>query len=66
MKSDFYEGVVVATVRYGADMFGLTIDKRRKLAVMKMKCLRNRCEVTMTDRWRIDEVRARLGETKTE
>ena len=40
------------------------INEGYKLKVMEIKCLRSVCVVTRMDRWRIEEVRCRVGVTE--
>ncbi len=55
-----YEGVVVPTVMYGAEIWSMGAAKKRRLNVMEMRCLRSMCGVTRMDLVRNDEVR-RMG-----
>ena len=65
VKRGLYEGVVVPTVLYGAESWGLKVQERNRLNVFEMRCLRSMCGVTRMDRVRNDEVRRRSG-VKTE
>merc|ERR1711888_78008 len=38
-KKELYESVVVPTVMYGSEAWGLRVEERRKLDVMEMRCL---------------------------
>ena len=40
-KKCLYEGVIVPTALYGAEAWGMRSAKRRKVNVLKMKCLRS-------------------------
>ena len=60
-KKVLYEGVVVPTVLYGSETWGLREAERRKLEVLEMGCLRSMCRLTLRDRVRNEEVRRRAG-----
>ena len=45
-KRELYDRVVIPTVIYGSEAWGLTAVERRKLDVMEMRGLRIMCEVT--------------------
>ena len=60
-KKVLYEGVVVPTVLYGSETWGLRESERRKLEVLEMGCLRSMCCLTLRDRVRNEEVRRRAG-----
>ena len=60
-KRELYERVVVPTVMYGSEAWGLRVKERRKLDVMEMRCLRSMCGVTRMDRLRNEVVRERVG-----
>ena len=60
-KRELYERVVVPTVMYGSEAWGLRVEERRKLDVMEMRCLRSMCGVTRMDRLRNEVVRERVG-----
>ena len=60
-KRTLYESVIVPTVIYGGESWGLTVKERRRLDVMEMNCLRSMCGVTRRDRVRNEEVRRRVG-----
>ena len=57
-KKCLYEGVIVPTALYGADM-GMRGAERRKVNVLEMKCLRSLVGVSRMDRLRNEEVRRR-------
>ena len=40
-KKCLYDGVILPKALYGADAWGMRSAKRRKVNVLKMKCLRN-------------------------
>ena len=40
----------------------MRIDERHKLDLFEMKCFCSVCGVIRMDRWRIEEVRRRVGE----
>ena len=46
VKKALYECIVVPTVLYGGDSWGLRKEDRDKLNVMEMNCLRNMCGVS--------------------
>ena len=56
-----YEGLIVPTVLYGAETWGMRSAERRKVNLLKMKCLRSLVGVSRTDRIRNEEVRRRAG-----
>ena len=60
-KKVLYEGVVVPTVLYGSETWGLREAESRKLGVLEMRCLRSMCRLTLRDRIRNEEVRRRAG-----
>ena len=60
-KRRLYEGVIVPTVLYGAETWGLRVAEKRRLNVLEMKCLRSMSGVTRLDRIRNEEVRRRTG-----
>ena len=53
--------MIVPTVMYGSEAWGLRVEERRKLDVMEMRCLRSMCGVTRMDRLRNEVVRERVG-----
>jgi hypothetical protein len=63
-KRGLYEGVVVPTVLYGAEAWGVRAEERRRLNVFEMKCLRSMAGVTLRDRITNDVVRIRTGMVK--
>ena len=54
-----YEGVIVLSVLYGAEAWGMRSAERRKLNVLEMKCLRSLVGLLRMDRARNEEVRMR-------
>ena len=50
VKKCLYEGVIVRTSLYGAEELGMRSAERRKVNVLKIKCLRSLVEVTRMDR----------------
>ena len=56
-----YEGVIVRTVLYGAEAWGIRSAERRKVNVLEIKCLRNLVGVSRMDRVRNEEVNRRDG-----
>ena len=61
VKRGLYESVVVPTVLYAAETWGMKAEDKRRLDVMEMRCLRNMCGVTIWDRLRNEEIRRRTG-----
>ena len=64
VKNALYEKVVVPTVMYGSELWGLKVTERQKLNVFAMKCLRSMIGVSRLDRIRNEVVRARTGVRK--
>ena len=58
-KKCLYEGVIVPTASYGAEVWGMRSVERRKVNVLEMKCLRSLVGVSRMDRVRNGEVRRR-------
>ena len=56
-----YEGVIVPTVLYGAEAWGMRSAERRKVNVLEMKCLGTLLGVSLMDRVRNEEVLRRPG-----
>ena len=61
VKKVLYEGIVVPTVLYGGETWGLKVTERKKLNVMEMNCLRSMCGVNRRDRVRNEDIRQRVG-----
>ena len=61
VKKTLYEKVVVPTVMYGSESWGMKVNERQKLNVFEMKCLRSMTGVSRLDRVRNEVVRARTG-----
>ena len=61
VKKILYEKVVLPTVMYGSELWGMKVSDRHKLNVFEMKCLRYMNGVSRMDRIRNEEVRARMG-----
>ena len=61
VKKALYEKVVVPTVMYGSESWGMKVTERQKLNVFEMKCLRSMTGVSRLDRPRNEVVRARTG-----
>ena len=61
VKKVLYEKVVVPTVMYGSELWGMKVNERKKLNVFEMKCLRSMTGVSLLDRVRNEVVRARTG-----
>ena len=64
VKRVLYEKVIVPTVTYGSELWGMKVNERQKLNVFEMKCLRSMAGVTRFDRLRNEEVRGRTGVRK--
>ena len=60
-KKTLYESIIVPTVLYGGEAWGLKKAERERLDVMEMKCLRSMCGVTRLDRVENVELRRRVG-----
>ena len=63
VKRELYERVIVPTVMYGSELWGMRVAERQKVNVFEMKCLRSMAGVTRMDRVRNDEIRRRTGVT---
>ena len=61
MPRSVYEGVIVPTPLYGTEAWGMRSAERRKVNVLKMKCLRRLVGVSRIDRVGNEEVRRRAG-----
>ena len=61
VKKVLYEKVVVPTVMYGSESWGMKVTERQKLNVFEMKCLRSMTGVSQLDKVRNEVVRARTG-----
>ena len=61
VKKALYEKVVVPTVMYGSESWGMKVTERQKLNVFEIKCLRSMTGVSWLDRVRNEVVRARTG-----
>ena len=59
VKKVLYEKVVVLTVMYGSESWGMKVTVRQKLNVFEMKCLRSMTGVSWFDRVRNEVVRAK-------
>ena len=60
-KKCLYEGLIVPTALYGAEVWGVRSAERRKANVLEMKCLKSLVGVSRMDRLRNEEVRRRAG-----
>ena len=60
-KKCLYEGVIVPTVLYGAEAWGMRSAERRKVNVLELKCLRSLVGVSRMDRVWNEEVRRTAG-----
>ena len=61
VKKVLYEKLVVPTIMYGSQSWGMKVTERQKLNVFEMKCLRIITGVSLLDRVRHEVVRARTG-----
>ena len=61
VKNVFYGKVVVPTVMYGSESWGMKVTERQKLNMFEMKCLRSMIGVSWLDRVRNEVVRAITG-----
>ena len=61
VKKVLYEKVVMPTVMYGSEAWGMKVTERQKLNVLEMKCLRSMTGLSRLDRVRNEVVRARTG-----
>ena len=57
-KKVLYENVVVLTVMYGSESYGMEVPERQKLNVFEMKCLRSMTGLSRLNRVRNEVVRA--------
>ena len=60
-KKSLYEAVIVPTVLYGAEAWGMRSAEQRKVNVLEMKCLRSLVGVSRMNRFRNEEVHRRAG-----
>ena len=56
-----YQKMVMPTVMFGSEAWGMKATERQKLNVFEMKCLRSMTGVSRLDRVRNEVVRARMG-----
>ena len=61
VKEVLHEKVVVPTVMYGSESWGMKATEKQKLNVFERKCLRSMTGVSRLDRVRNEVVRARTG-----
>ena len=61
VKKVLDEKVVVLSVVYDSESWGMKVTERQKLNVLEMKCLRSMTGVSQLDRVRNEVVRARTG-----
>ena len=59
VKKELYERIVVPTVMYRSETLGMKREKKNKLDVSEMQCLRSMCGVTRWNRMRNVAVRER-------
>ena len=64
VKRGLYEKVVVPTVTYGSELWGMKVSERRRLNVFEMKCLRSMAGVSRLDTLKNKEVGERTGVRK--
>ena len=55
VKRMMHESIVVLTVLYGAEPFGLKVKEKNKLDAMEMRCSRRMRGVTIMDRLRMEK-----------
>ena len=60
VKKCVYERVIVSTVLYGAETWGLRESERKKMNVFEMRCLSSMIGVTRHDRVRNTVIRERM------
>ena len=65
VKKILYQQVIVPTVTFGAETWGLREAERRRLNEFEMKCLRPMVGVTIWDRIRNEEIQKRKGIEET-
>ena len=58
-KKCVYEGIIVPTALYGAEVWGMRSAERRKVNVLEMKCLRSLVGMSRMYRVGNEEVRRR-------
>ena len=61
VKKVLDEKVVMLTIVYGSESWGMKVTERQKLNVLEMKCLRSMTGVFQLNRVRNEVVRARTG-----
>ncbi len=59
IKRRLYKGIVVPTALYGAEMWNVRQDERKRLDVFELRCLRSMVGVTRMERVRNEDVRQR-------
>ena len=50
VKRELYERIVMQTVMYGSESWGMRLEERNKLDVAEINCLQSICGVTRWDR----------------
>ena len=61
VNRELHKTVVVPTMMYGAETWGLRMDERHKIDFTEMNCLRSMSGLTRLDGRRNEEVRCRVG-----
>ncbi|XP_068202029.1 uncharacterized protein [Palaemon carinicauda] len=56
-----YEKVIVSTVMYESDLWGMKVTERQNLNVFEIKCLRSMAGVSRLDKVKNEVVRVRTG-----
>ena len=56
-----YEKVIVPTVMYGSELWGMKVSERQRVNVFEMKCLRSMTGISRLERVRNERVRERAG-----
>ena len=64
-KMGMYEGVVVPSMLYACETWGLSEQERKRVEVADMRCLRAMCGLRLMDRVRNTEIRERCGDRKS-
>ena len=60
VKKGLYESIVVPTVMYGGESWGLRKKENNGLNVMEINCLRNMCRVSCREHVHNKEARRRM------
>ena len=60
-KKCLYDGIILPTMLYGSEAWGMRSAERKKVGVLEMNCLRSLVGVSRLDRVRNEEARRRTG-----